>query len=92
VHRRVQTRTNDLIKSGPVDGEGDWWPFLGEARGFRHQIHWRLRKSISLFQSRQVLEPRRRQLGEAHGVLDVLVTQVGLQPAGVVAVIGQLKA
>src|SRR5262245_59635286 len=30
----------------------------------------------------EVLEPARRQLGVAHGVLDILVTEVSLQRAG----------
>ena len=37
----------------------------------------------------EVLEPMRRQLGVAHRVLDVLVTEVRLQRLGVVASIGQ---
>src|SRR2546425_1907083 len=37
----------------------------------------------------EVLEPMRCQLGVAHSVLDVLVTEVGLQCASVVASVGQ---
>jgi hypothetical protein len=37
----------------------------------------------------KILEPRRRQLGVAHRMLDVLVTQVGLQRASIVASIGK---
>src|ERR1700730_18441095 len=39
----------------------------------------------------KVLEPVRRQLGVANGVLDVLVAQVGLQRARVAAIIGELE-
>jgi hypothetical protein len=35
--------------------------------------------------SPEILEPRRRQLGITHGVLDVLVAEVGLQGARVMA-------
>jgi len=40
----------------------------------------------------EVLEPIRGQLGVAHGVLDVLVAEVGLQRPGVVPCIGQGEA
>jgi len=42
--------------------------------------------------SPEILEARRRQLGIAHRVLDVLVAEVGLQGARVVALIGQSEA
>jgi len=38
--------------------------------------------------STKVLEPIRRQLGVAHGMLDVPVAEIGLQGAGVVALVG----
>ena len=37
----------------------------------------------------KILEPSRRQLGAAHGVLDIAVAQVGLQGARVVPLIGE---
>src|SRR5262245_49985416 len=37
----------------------------------------------------EVLEPKRRQLGVAHRVLDVLVPEICLQRAGIVAGISQ---
>jgi hypothetical protein len=37
----------------------------------------------------EILEPRRRQLGVPHRVLNVSVAEVGLQGAGVVALVGQ---
>ena len=37
----------------------------------------------------EILKPRRRQLSVAHGVLDVAVAKIGLQGAGVVALVGQ---
>ena len=40
----------------------------------------------------EVLEAGRRQLGVAHRVLDVAVAQIGLQRAGIDAVIGELEA
>ena len=40
----------------------------------------------------EVLEAGRRQLGVAHRVLDVLVSQIGLQRASIDAVIGELEA
>ena len=40
----------------------------------------------------EVLEAGRRQLGVAHRVLDVAVPQIGLQRAGIDAVIGELEA
>ena len=40
----------------------------------------------------EVLEPARRQLGIAHGVLDVPVAEVGLQRARIVALVGQREA
>jgi hypothetical protein len=40
----------------------------------------------------EVLEPIRRQLGVAHGVLDIAVAEIGLQGAGVVALICQGEA
>ena len=39
----------------------------------------------------EVLETGRRQLGVAHRVLDVLVAEIGLQRAGIDAVIGELE-
>jgi hypothetical protein len=38
----------------------------------------------------EVLEPVRRQLGVAHSVLNLLVAEIGLQRARVVAIIGEL--
>ena len=38
------------------------------------------------------LEAGRRQLGVAHGVLDVAVPEIGLQRPGIDAVIGELEA
>jgi hypothetical protein len=35
------------------------------------------------------LEPLRRKLGAAHGVLDILVSEVGLQGSGIVALVRQ---
>jgi len=40
----------------------------------------------------EILEPRRRKLGVADGVLDVAVSQVGLQGARVMPLVGQGKA
>ena len=40
----------------------------------------------------EVLEPTRRQLSVAHGVLDVPVAEVGLQRPGIVALVGQGEA
>src|SRR6516162_5882786 len=37
----------------------------------------------------EVFEPRRRQLSVADRVLDVLVAQIGLKGAGIVALVGQ---
>jgi hypothetical protein len=37
------------------------------------------------------LEPRRRQLGVAHRVLDQLVADIGLDRTGIDAVVGQLE-
>jgi hypothetical protein len=42
--------------------------------------------------SPEVLEPGRRHLGVPHRVLDVAVSEVGLQRPGVVARIGEGKA
>src|SRR6476469_4566933 len=42
--------------------------------------------------SPEVLEPVRRQLGVAHRVLDVAVTEVSLQRSRIVALVGQRKA
>ena len=42
--------------------------------------------------SPEILEPGRRQFGVAHGVLDVLMAEVGLQGAGVMAGIGEGEA
>src|SRR5215831_2760366 len=57
----------------------------GCARGRRHAYrHERL--------SPEVLEPVRGQLGVAHRVLDVLMTEPGLQRPGVVAGVGQRVA
>lgn len=42
--------------------------------------------------SPEVLEPCRRQLGVPHGVLDIAVTEIGLQGADVVALVGQREA
>src|SRR5438067_527206 len=41
--------------------------------------------------SPEVLEPVRRQLGVAHRVLDVLVTEIGLQRASIVAGLGRSR-
>ena len=40
----------------------------------------------------EVLEPVRRQLGVAHGVLDIFVAQIGLQRPRIVALVGQREA
>jgi hypothetical protein len=40
----------------------------------------------------EILETSRRQLGVAHRVLDVLVSQIGLKRARIDAVIGELEA
>jgi hypothetical protein len=42
--------------------------------------------------SPKVLKPSRRQLGVAHGVLDLLVTQVGLQRPGIRPLVRQREA
>ena len=39
----------------------------------------------------KILEPICRQLGIAHRVLDILVAQVVLQSAGIVAIVGELE-
>ena len=36
----------------------------------------------------EVLEPRRRQFGKAHGVLDVAVAEIGLQRPRIVPLVG----
>jgi hypothetical protein len=40
----------------------------------------------------EILEPRRGQLCVSDGVLDVAMTQVGLQGSGIMAPVGQRKA
>ena len=40
----------------------------------------------------EVLEPIRRQLGIAHGVLNVLVPEICLEGASIVAFVGQGEA
>ena len=40
----------------------------------------------------EILEPRRRQLGIANRVLDILVAEVGLQGPRIVALVGQREA
>jgi hypothetical protein len=45
--------------------------------------------SMPRWSAPEVLETMRRQLGVAHRVLDVLVPEIGLQGAGVVAGVGQ---
>ena len=42
--------------------------------------------------SPEILEPARRQLSIAHGVLDIPVPEVGLERPRVVALVGQRKA
>src|SRR5262245_47527871 len=50
---------------------------------------WDADASMAEASAPEVLESVRRQLGVAHRVLDVLVTKVRLQRAGIVASIGQ---
>src|SRR5580704_12504664 len=40
----------------------------------------------------EVFEPVRRQLGVAHGMLDILVAEIGLQSPRIVALVGQREA
>jgi hypothetical protein len=50
------------------------------------------RERLNWFLSPEVFEPIGRHFGVSHRVLDILVAEVMLQRAGVVAVIGQLEA
>src|SRR3954451_19822510 len=49
-------------------------------------------KCVLILTLEEALEPLRRQLGVARGVLDVLVPEPFLQGAGVLAVVGELEA
>jgi len=50
------------------------------------------KKQFRLSIAPEILEARRRKLGIAHGVLDVLVSKVSLKGTGIVALVGQGEA
>jgi len=54
--------------------------------------HWGPRRYPIARSAPEILEAVRRQLGIAHGVLDIPVTEIGLQRPGIVPLVGQSEA